>query len=530
MPPKTGLFSVPAPDVDPIMQEVMVRAEAKKRAIRRETYDPALGATWEEAEEKLAAIRADVNQFGEYVYGLKPAPFHRLWNKVADDVINRRVPQNKVLFLAPPNTAKSTWNSLIRPAHYLGNHPDHNLLFFTSSEPMSRTFHSAVESMLRDNDKYRSVFPEHANRPNRSRGWSGDGLYLNGTPSLAKDGAYRSVGWNSSVMGARANGIIIDDPMNQEQAKSEAEQRRAKEYSAQTVMRRLQPSTGWVIAVMTRFHENDLASYYMKLAEEDAGWLVIRLPLIATNDPEPDALGRATGELLWPEYLTPAFVKNTQAELTIAQFELVYQCSPTGMGGDIFESEAWFQGLPENFWSDILPRCQVLQFWDLAFSDAKRACFTVGITVAVDAALNIYILHITRRRMNTGDAEDEIVKVISVAKPLVVGIETDKFHQTLILSMARRIMERMMCNIQLIRPTDDKTARALLPANRAQLGKVFINKKAAWYRAFVSECLAFPNSRYKDQVDAFSGVVLMTEKMGEIMTKTRRLVVEHSMA
>lgn len=529
MPPQTGLFSVPPADVDPIMQEVLVRAEAKKRATKR-TFDPALGRDWTEASDKMKAIRADINQYGEYVYGLTPAPFHKLWNKVADDVIHRRIPQNKVLFLAPPNSAKSTWNSLIRPTHYLGNNPDHNLLFFTSSEPMSRTFHSAVESMLRDNEKYRTVFPDQRNRPNRSRGWSSDGLYLHGTPPLAKDGAYRSVGWNASVMGARANGIIIDDPMNQEQAKSEAEQRRAKEYSAQTVMRRLQPSTGWVIAVMTRFHENDLASHYLKLAEEDAGWIVIRLPLIATNDPEPDPLGRATGDLLWPEYLTPQFVKNTQHEMTIAQFELVYQCNPVGMGGDIFESENWFHGLPANFWSDILPQCQVLQFWDLAFSDAKRACFTVGITVAVDASLNIYILHITRRRMNTGDAEDEMVKTILVAKPLIVGIETDKFHQTLIMSIARKIMDRVMCNIQLIKPTDDKTARAMLPAARAQQGKVFINKESSWYRAFITECLGFPNMRYKDQVDAFSGVVLMVEKMGEIIQKTRRIVVEHVMA
>jgi len=523
------MFSVPEADVDPIMQEVLVRAEAAKRVTRR-SFDPTLGPSWQQANSRLAAIRADINLFGEYVYGLQPARFHRLWNRIADDVIARRVPQNKVLFLAPPNTAKSTWNSLIRPAHYLGQHPDHNLLFFTSSEPMSRTFHSAVESMLRDNEKYRTVFPDPQNRPNRARGWSGDGLYLQGTPPLAKDGAYRAVGWNASVMGARANGIIIDDPMNQEQAKSEAEQRRAKEYSAGTVMRRLQPGTGWVIAVMTRFHENDLASHYLKLAEEDAGWIVVRLPQIATNDPEPDPLGRETGELLWPERLDWNYVHAEQREMTIAQFNLIHQADPTGMGGDIFESETWFQGLPKDFWSTIMPRCQILQFWDLAFSDRKRACFTVGLTVAVDPELNIYILHITRRRMNTADAEDEMVKTILVAKPLIVGIETDKFHQQLIISMARRLMERVMCNVQLIRPQDDKTARALLPASRAQQGKVFVNKEANWYRAFVTECLGFPNTRYKDQVDAFSGVVLMVEKMGEIITKTRRIVVEHVMA
>ena len=520
---------LPENEADAFLQEVIVRAEAKKQDIGR-TYNPTLAASKEEAKRKLAEMRADVGLYGEYVFGLKPARVHRMWNQVADDVINRRIPQNKVLFLAPPNTAKSTWNSLIRPTHYLGNHPDHNLLFFTSSDPMANNFHRAVESIFRDNDRYREVFPDDANRPDRKRGWSTDGLYLQGTPPISKDGAYRAVGFGASVMGARAHGILIDDPMNQEQAKSPAEQQRAKDYSIQTVMRRLQPDIGWVIAVMTRFHENDLASHYIELAERDAGWLVIRTPMVATNDPEPDPMGRSTGELIWPEYLSPQFVKNTQAEMSIGDWELVYQCNPVGQGGDIFESEGWFQPLPANFWSEVMPNCRLLQFWDLAFSEKKKTCFTVGMTVAIDSSLNIYILHLVRKRMNTGDAEDEIVRIIQITRPMVVGIETDKFHQQLIISMARRILDRVMCNLQLVAPKDDKISRARLPASRAQAGKVFIDKNAPWYRAFVTECLGFPNQRYKDQVDAFSGVVLMAERLEDVIRTSKRIDVETSMA
>jgi predicted phage terminase large subunit-like protein len=529
MPPRSPLFSVPEPDVDPILQEVLIRAEAKERAIPK-TFDPGLGKSYKEAEASLEHIRGDIGKYGEYVFGLAPARVHQLWNRVADDVINHRVPQNKVLFLAPPNTAKSTWNSLIRPTHYLGNHPDHNLLFFTSSDPMSNTFHRAIEAVFRDNEKYQKVFPDEKVRPDRKRGWSSDGLYLMGTPAISKDGAYRSVGFGASVMGARAHGIIIDDPLNQEQAKSEAEQRRAKEYSSQTVMRRLQPAEGWVIAVMTRFHENDLASHYIKLAEEDAGWIVIRTPLIATNDPEPDPLGRATGELLWPEFLTERFTRNVQREMSIAEFNLIYQVDPTGMGGDIFESEAWFQGLPLDFWSTIMPRCQILQFWDMAFSEKKQTCFSVGITVAVDPELNMYILHLIRKRLNTGDAEDEMVRIIRITKPLIVGIETDKFHQRVIYTLARNILDQVMCNIQLIRPEDDKIARARLPAGRAQAGKVFIDKQAPWYRTFVSECLGFPNTKYKDQVDALSGVTALVQKVDQVIRTKQRSQVEHVMS
>lgn len=511
------------------MQEVLLRAEAKKRSTSR-SFDPKLGASWEEAAERLETMQRDIGAYGEYVFGLAPAAVHQLWNRVADDVIGRRVEQNKVLFLAPPNTAKSTWNSLIRPTHYLGQHPDHNLLFFTSSDPQSKTFHSAVEAVLRDNDRYREVFPEKKNRPNRQRGWSSDGLYLQGTPPFSKDGAYRSVGFGASVMGARAHGILVDDPMNQAQAQSEAEQRRAKSYLDQTIIPRLQPQEGWLIAVMTRFHENDLASHLIRLAEESGDWIVIRTPQVATNDPEPDPLGRETGELLWPERLNAAYVAAEQKRMSIAEFNLIHQVDPTGMGGDIFETEAWFQGLPANFWSEIMPRCQVLQFWDLAFSDKKRTCYTVAVTIAVDPELNIYIIHLVRQRMNTGTTEDEMVRIIEITKPLIVGVETDKFHQSLIVSMMKRVLSRVMCNIQLIRPKDDKIARARLPAGRAAAGKMFVNKDAPWYRNLVSECLGFPNTRFKDQVDALSGATLLVEHLGDVMRTSRRYEVEHVMA
>ena len=87
---RSPLFDVPEEDAEVVLQEVAVRAAARKKAQVR-TYDPELGETYEEAEQELDKIRADVGRYGEYVYGLKPAAVHSLWNKVADDVINRRV-------------------------------------------------------------------------------------------------------------------------------------------------------------------------------------------------------------------------------------------------------------------------------------------------------------------------------------------------------------------------------------------------------------------------------------------------------
>lgn len=526
---RSPLFDVPEDEVEPVMQEVAIRVKARERAVVKH-YDPALGVTYEEAEQEIKRIRADIGLYGEYVYGLKPARVHQMWNQIADDVIYRRVPQNKVLFIAPPNSAKSTWNSLIRPTYHLGKHPDENILFFTSSDPMAKTFYAPVETALRENERHRTIFSDPKARPNRKKGWSSDGLYLMGSPAASKDPSYKAVGFGATIMGARANGVIIDDPLDQDEAQSENVQKKAKQYSDQTITPRIQIGTGWMIAVMTRFHEADLASHYIALAERSGDWIVKRTPMIATNDPEPDPLGRKTGELLWPERMTEAYVESEQRRLLIAEFNLVHQGDPTGIGGDIFESEGWFQDLPQDFWSTIFPRCQIVQGWDMAFSEKDRACFTVGVTIAVDEQLNMYVIHVLRERYNIGQAEKQMVDLIRLVKPIVIGIEEDRFHQHLTRALVANIYTRIMCNIQLVQPDKDKISRAKLPAARAQAGKVFINKDSDWSRTFITECLGFPNTRWKDQVDAFSLATTMVEQIGALQEQTREMVVEFALS
>jgi predicted phage terminase large subunit-like protein len=521
---------VAAPDAESVLKEVMIRYAAR-RAFAKKHFDPRLGSSYEEAERTLSTIRRDVNLYSQYVFNLNPAPVHKLWNRAIDDVIERRSRQNKLLIVAPPNSAKSTYASIIRPTHYLGQHPDHHLLFFTSSDEMSKTFGSTVRLALDQNERHHLVFPDNVARPDRKRGWSSDGLYLKGTPVSAKDPAYKAVGFNATIMGARAHGVILDDVLDQKDAVSEIEQAKAKQYYTQTIRPRLHTTEGWLVAIMTRFHENDLASYFIELAEQSGEWLVLRTPLLAEESG--DLLGRAPGQTLWPEQYPPEFVAATQQGMTIAEFNLVYQGDPTGMGGDIFETEAWFPDLPGDFRSRIQndPRTRTVQAWDLAWSEKDRTCFTVGMTALVDADLNMYIVHVTRRRMTDLAMEDEMVRAIRLAKPLIVGIEESTFHLKATRALVQRILGRVMCNIQLPRPDTDKVSRARLPAGRAQHGKIFIDKQRPWYRTLMSELLGFPNTRYKDQVDALSLLTLLVQNLGEDQRERRHIrLVETAMS
>jgi predicted phage terminase large subunit-like protein len=518
MPGRSPKFYVPRDSAPAIMEEIHLQAEAKRRKTAR-SYNPDLGATAEEAQEKLEAMRRDINAYGEYVYGLPPARHHRFWNQAVDDVIYRRVRQNKILIMAPPNSAKSTWNSLIRTTHYLGQNPNEQLLFMTSSDDMAKTFAGAVRTTLDQSERHREVFPDESARPNKRRGWSGEGLYLRGLDIGKKDPNYKAVGYTMTVMGARARGIILDDVLDQKQAESPAECTRAISYYDKTVVPRLDTLNGWLVAAMTRFSEGDLGGHFQKLAKQSGDWIILKSPLEAEDG---DPMGRRKGESLWPEQFPPEFIAATKKSMTIAQYDLVYQADPTGSSGDIFTSENYFKDLPEGFWQEIFPHCFSAQAVDLNFSKNKRTAYTVIMTYAVDALFNMYILHVERARYAVKDSEERLKEIIRWTHPLVTVIETENFHDAAIRSMMIRIMSEMMCDIRLEKPMTDKIARSRLPAGRAEHGFMYIDRSAPWYRTFMHELLGFPNSTYKDQVDALSLAALTVQKMEEQQMRIKR--------
>lgn len=517
MPRSASPFFVPAESVPEIIEEVKVRAEASTRK-QAKKFNPLLGKTAEEADDRLEAMRADVNAYGEYVYGYVPAPVHRFWNARVDDLVHRRIRQNKMLILAPPNSAKSTWNSIIRTTHYLGQNPDKHLIFLTSSDAMAKTFGSSIRITLGESERHAEVFPDPTCRPYRSRGWSGDGLYLRGTPMGDKDPAYKAVGFGMTIMGARANGIILDDVLDQKTAESEIEQESARAYYDKTLVPRLHTGEGWLLAVMTRYAEGDLGGHFMKLAEQSGDWVIYRTPLEAEAH---DPLGRQPGESLWPEQYPPEFIEATRKRMSVAEYQLVYNCDPSAMGGTIFTSEAFFRDLPRRFWEEVEPTCVIGQAIDLAFSESKQACFTVIITYAIDPQYRLYILHVDREQYSIRDSEARIKELIRISKPIITVIETENFHDQLIRMMVRRIMAEVTANIQLERPVSDKISRARLPAGMAEHGKIFVDKQAPWYRAFMSEILGFPNKKLRDQVDTLSLAAVTVQKMDEALGQVR---------
>lgn len=423
--------------------------------------------------------------------------------------------KRKVLFIAPPGHAKSTWISIIGTTWYLGQHPDHSLLFLTSSDNMAGQFNGVVKASLEASAKHQLVFPDGAARPNEGRGWSSDGLYLTGIPASVKDPSYRAVGWGKSVIGSRVHGIIIDDPLTQEDAMSATVVDKAKMYLDMTLRSRLHPG-GWVVAIMTRWSELDMAAHIMGQGDE---WEVLNLPAIAEYP---------WGTCLWPERFPLATLEAERRRIGSAIFNCVWNGNPTGLGGDIFKEAAWFRPLPTDF-EDWRSKTARVQYWDLAWSENKAADDTAATTISVvpdDVERRCYVTGLFHAKRDEDGLPALLADHILATRPHLVGIEEGAFKQAttrnLVAEVYRILAGRFAVPVYPVRVTTDKIFRARLPAARAEYGMMYVDKGLPSWPMFEAQCLGFPRASHDDFVDALSGATQLAVET-PIQTGTRKV-------
>lgn len=152
--------------------------------------------------------------------------------------------------------------------------------------------------------------------------------------------------------GEGADRVIVDDPLNAEQAKSRVYRQRAIDWWRRTLSTRSNnPLSMAKLLIMQRLHDNDLTGYILNTMREGGEYFEhLVLPteyepgrMVAvpgkpwTKDPRTEP-----GELIWPERFPRKVVENLKVTLGgDAPGQL--QQRPTGEGGGIYE-KAWWAG------------------------------------------------------------------------------------------------------------------------------------------------------------------------------------------
>ena len=508
----------------------------------------------------LAALaRRYPEAYQRFVFGLEPRPHHLLWWRLLLDLLRSsavpppalRVPAPplawdfdvealreraepgeaeppatgapRLYVVAPPGHAKSTLFSQVLPAWYLGHAPDHTVLMLTSSSPMARTYHDVVSTVLAESARHRAVFPEPACRPDPKRGWSTNGLYLQGTPWSQKEPAFRIAGWGASVLGARAHGIILDDALTQEESESALVTDRAWSHLQMTIENRLHPG-GWLLGVGTRWTSDDLIGRARR-----AGWPVYRFPALGPY-PWGEAIDGPSGgkALWWTRFDVPYLVAERQ-RIGGARFSTVWQGIPTGVGAGVFRDEGWFRALPREYLT-LARRFTTLMYVDTAFSERRTADYTASATLGYDPAdqqRRLYFSGWWRHRINEDGLPVALADHIVSMRPDIVGVEIPAFRQEATLELVRSVnqllINRHACTVVAVPVSTDKVVRARPHAGKAEGGTAFYDRQHPLWPIVQAELLGFPGSQHDDLVDACSGAVTMALYGPDLLTRGQGL-------
>lgn len=225
-------------------------------------------------------------------------------------------------------------------------------------------------------------------------------------------------------------------------------------------------------------------------------------------------------EILWEQRFDAQRFIDLKNDFTVQGMPDVY--SQEYLNVPIDESSTYFKR------ADFLPlreedkKTNLLYYVtaDLAISEKERADFSVFVIAGVDEDKRLHIKNVIRERMDGREIVDTIIAIQKLYEPVAIGIEDMQVSK----SIGPFLREAMISSnvypsiLPLKHGGKDKLTRSRSIQARMRAKGVKFDKEADWYQAFEDECMRFPRDKHDDQVDAFSYLGLMLDKIIEAPT------------
>jgi len=402
----------------------------------------------------------------------------------------------RLIINMPPRYMKSISASVAFPAWVLGQDPTQQIMCASYSHFLAFK-HSGDCRLTVESPWYHSIFPntklQIGNIEKRKFETTAKGHRVS-----------TSVG--GSTVGLGGNILIVDDPIDPEQAYSELERERSNRWYDQTFSTRLNDKkTGAIIIIMHRLHQNDLCGHVLKKAADD--WTVLKIPgefkkkatyCVKSVTEIAGARKRKKhikkDSLLHPDYEGRVEIERAKTTLGSYGYSSQYQQNPSPEGGGIIKLK-WFgryKSLPPM--NEVV---QVSQFWDTAqkSDEVLHAPWVCGTWYSTYT--HHYLVHIYRDWMDYPTGKRTLKNLATKWKPHQIVIEDKSTGQSLIQEVAG------LPTIP-FEPDADKITRLSTESPLVESGIIILPEEANWLFEFEEEIQLFPNSTYKDQADMLS--------------------------
>ena len=414
----------------------------------------------------------------------------------------------KVIINVPPGTMKSLLISVFFRAWIWSKDPSKRFLAGSYGGHLSVRDNIKLRTII-TSAKYIALFPS---------------VVLTSDQNAKEKFETSKGGWSLATSvggvgtGEHPDYAIIDDPLTEQQSRSDADREAANSWLDRTLSTRGVTRDMRTIVIMQRLHEEDCTGHLLA----KGGWYHVCFPMryigvVAHADGRtelPDILDRrrAKGDLLWPSLFPEHKIKALEIALGPYAAAGQLQQKPSPEGGGLFKRE-WFK-----FVGAAPTIARRVRGWDIASTEAgtDKGDYTAGVKVAEAKSLYFFehAVHI--------QASPAGVDAVMLQTAQLDGIECAQREEReggasgKTVTGARTKLLKGFDYAEVI-VSKDKVTRAKPLRAQCEAGNVFIVRTGdpsadSWIEPFISELCDFPTGKHDDHVDgascAFNAVLL----------------------
>ena len=400
----------------------------------------------------------------------------------------------RLMIMAPPGSAKSTYASVVAPAWYLGAQAGRRVILASYGEDLARKHGRRTRQLLRSAE-CSSILQCTLDPESRAVDEFG----------LTNGSEYLACGILGGITGNRAHGIVIDDPIKgRADADSQTIRERTWDAYQDDLLTRLVPG-GWVVIINTRWHEDDLCGRILPadwggesgaVACRDGNtWQVLCFQAEAQHPTDP--LARKAGQMLWPEWFDAKHW--AQFMLNRRTWSSLYQQRPAPDEGILFRRADM------SVYDKLPPGLRIVGASDYAVTPDGGDWTEHGVAgIAGDGS--VYLLDWWRGQTGPEIWIERQIDMIAKHHPICWFGETGPIRRAAEGRLRQRMIDRdALCRVEWMPTIGGKgsDARAGSIIATAGMGRLFW-PRAAWVGELQRQCLVFPAGSPDDGVDTLA--------------------------
>ena len=428
---------------------------------------------------------------------------YTLWDDVHDDVefMLRRPSQRKCIVL-PRDHSKSTFVTIAWSIQQVLKNPNVRILIANGVWDQSRKFLSEIKAQM-EGSQLKYLFGEF-----QSARWNADDIIVKQRTKPQKEPTVFTTGVEAESTGSRADIIIADDLMGEQNYKTPEQREKVKKFR-RSLVNLLEPG-GIFIDIMTRWHLDDT---YTEIMEKERKFYDVMVRKVVEN-----------GKLIYPKKFSKRFDVRRKEFVPVPEencldyvdylretkpadeFSSQFLNEPISTENQVFKQEMF------KYWNERPEKLFIGMTCDLAISQVAGADWTALSVMGMDDKRRLYVLDYLRGHWGPHDTVKNIFDMQEKWKPIVCGIEVNGFQRTYKLAVEEEMRRRnKYFSMAEIKNGPDKSKewriKKLEPFYRN--GMVY---HAAWMKGkdMEMELLTFPKGRHDDLIDSLAmGIDLM---------------------